>query len=269
VVGGGGLRGAYAVGVLRELHRHGGSDQFDAIYAVSVGVFASTFFAADQVSTLENSWRQHVHGSQLINFWNLFRGRAVLDLDYLIDIFQSAKSWLSLDRVYSAHPDLFYVVTNYHTGEPEYPSAKSPRIFSLMKASSALPIMYSKAVHVDGARYIDGGVSDPIPVQKALDDGCQDITVILTRPKKVRTPVPGLLSTLALRSKPARAALETMHRRWNDSERLLERLSRSSDCELTVFRPTQLEVTRLSRDRKLIVRAIDRGEADARKKLSP
>ena len=36
---------------------------------------------------------------------------------------------------------------------------------------------------IDGVPYYDGGIADPIPVQKAIDDGYDRIVVILTRPK--------------------------------------------------------------------------------------
>ena len=36
---------------------------------------------------------------------------------------------------------------------------------------------------IDGVPYYDGGIADPIPVQKAIDDGHDRIVVILTRPK--------------------------------------------------------------------------------------
>ena len=51
-----------------------------------------------------------------------------------------------------------------------------------MKASSAVPVACEPYV-IDGVPYYDGGIADPIPVQKAIDDGYDRIVVILTRPK--------------------------------------------------------------------------------------
>ena len=36
---------------------------------------------------------------------------------------------------------------------------------------------------VEGEKYLDGAISDPIPLQKALDDGYEKIIVVLTRPE--------------------------------------------------------------------------------------
>ena len=38
---------------------------------------------------------------------------------------------------------------------------------------------------IDDVPYFDGGIADPIPVQRAIDDGCDRIVVVLTRPVDV------------------------------------------------------------------------------------
>ena len=54
---------------------------------------------------------------------------------------------------------------------------EAPRIsFLLLPAEPGWP-----AVEINGRRYLDGGTSDPIPVKKALEDGCDRLVVVLTR----------------------------------------------------------------------------------------
>ena len=43
--------------------------------------------------------------------------------------------------------------------------------------------MFFPAIELDGKKYYDGGLADPIPVEKALDDGCDKLIIILTQPK--------------------------------------------------------------------------------------
>jgi len=51
---------------------------------------------------------------------------------------------------------------------------------------------------VDGHPYADGGVCDPIPIQRALRDGATDITVVLTHKTDFRLkPAPRWLGRLA------------------------------------------------------------------------
>ncbi len=74
-------------------------------------------------------------------------------------------------------------VTNAATGEPEYRDAmEMDDKFTMLRATCALP-MFFPAIEMDGEKYYDGGISDPIPVRKALEDGCDKLLVILTQPR--------------------------------------------------------------------------------------
>jgi len=58
---------------------------------------------------------------------------------------------------------------------------KFAQIYEEFRATAALPILYDKPVLVDGKAYIDGGVSDLLPVDVAIKLGCTDIVVVMTR----------------------------------------------------------------------------------------
>ena len=51
----------------------------------------------------------------------------------------------------------------------------------LLKASSALPVLYNRRIVLDGREYVDGGVSDSLPIARAIDNGCTDILVLASR----------------------------------------------------------------------------------------
>lgn len=180
VTGIGGLRGAYDAGVLATLCRELSSEYFNAHYTCSVGVFASTFFIANQPDIIENTWRNHIDGKKLINFRNIFSDREILDLEYLINLFQTDISKLDLERVLTSPVSLTCVLTHFDSGNPIYHNPKRNNLFESMKASSALPPLHSP-VEVGGVRFIDGGLSDPLPVNKALQEGCDDILVVYNK----------------------------------------------------------------------------------------
>lgn len=54
--------------------------------------------------------------------------------------------------------------------------------FTVLKASAALP-MFTPPVEFEGRKYFDGGVADSIPVRHALDDGCDRLLIVRTRPR--------------------------------------------------------------------------------------
>lgn len=182
VVGGGGLAGAYGAGVVATLCRKLGHDYFDTVIASSVGVFAATFFAANQPSTIENTWRHLVDGRKLVNLFNPLFGREILDLEYLAEIFQNEKSALNVRRVFSSGVRIIYVLTQYPTGVVEHRIPTFDDIFDLMRASSALPLVH-RPVLIDGRRYTDGGLSDSLPIGKALEENYDEIVAVYNKPR--------------------------------------------------------------------------------------
>ena len=72
-------------------------------------------------------------------------------------------------------------VTNIHSGKAEY--LEVPRDSSSMaviEASCALPVFF-KPVQVGRRYYLDGGVADSVPFERALKQGCDKVIVVLTR----------------------------------------------------------------------------------------
>ncbi len=182
VTGSGGLMGAYDAGVLVILGRELGADYFDSIYASSVGVFISTFFKSGQSDTIENTWRNLVHSKQLVNFTNPLRGKQVLDLEYLAEIFQDERSLLNLRAVMSSRTKLTYVLTEDPSGKTRYFQPEERNLFDAMRASAALPLVHS-AVRVDGQLYRDGGLIDKLPIKKALEERNDELIVVYNKPE--------------------------------------------------------------------------------------
>lgn len=182
VVGGGGLRGAYDAGVVATLGRELGPNYFDSVYASSVGVFAATFYLANQPDTIENTWRELVHGKQLVNFMNPFRGRHILDLEYLAEIFQDERSLLDLSAVIDSNSELTYTLTEYPSGRIRYFNPNRNNLFDSMRASSALPFVHSPVI-VDGQPFVDGGLTNSLPVVKAIEDGAEEVIVVYNKRK--------------------------------------------------------------------------------------
>lgn len=246
VVEGGGLRGAFPVGVLQVLLARFGADAFDGIFAVSSGVFASTFFVAGQGVEMEAIWRDRVCGNQLVDHRNWLSRHSVLRLDYLIDLFKGPFR-LDLDRVMNSRPYLEYVLTDHRTHRPVHVDAKRHDIFDLMRASSALPHIYPLPVTIGGRDFYDGGQSDPIPVRRAIEFGASHIVVVRTRPAGfVKEP---------LWPWQARTALQN---RYNESVELIEQPT--AGVSIVSFNPTTMFVGRLTRSQRRITSAIDHGK---------
>ncbi|MBQ7834576.1 MAG: patatin family protein [Ruminiclostridium sp.] len=117
-------------------------------------------------------------------------------------------------------------LTNIKTGKCEYHDVTSEdRQWKKVVASCALPIMF-QPVEIDGQLYMDGGITDSIPFQKAIDDGCEKLVVIITRERSyIKEPEAALgISGFLYRKYPEfKKALENRTEMYNNAHhRLLE-----------------------------------------------
>lgn len=75
----------------------------------------------------------------------------------------------------------FAVVTNVKNGEPEYlPMKEMHTDIEAVRASSSMPLV-SRMVRMNGEKYLDGGMSDSIPIRKSIADGNVKNVVIMTK----------------------------------------------------------------------------------------
>lgn len=73
------------------------------------------------------------------------------------------------------------VVTNLATGQADYLAVpRRDEHFTVLQATCAMPLLFP-IFHINGQPYLDGGCADPLPWKRALEKGCDAVTVILTR----------------------------------------------------------------------------------------
>ena len=157
---------------------------------------------------------------------------------------------------------LFIVVTtDTKTGSPCYPQINaetSKNSFTqILKATSALPMIYRDPILVDERPMMDGSLSDPMPVLKAIEDGCTDIILIRTRPVEARKKSSHSSRMFAwqYRRQPAIAELiRQQYSLYNESADQFEGLELSDNINLIQIAPEKpLSSTRSTRDRARLV----------------
>lgn len=130
-------------------------------------------------------------------------------------------------------------VTNAESGEAEYKNGKDmDEKFTMLRATCALP-MFFPPIEMDGIPYYDGGLADPIPIRKALDDGCDKLIVVLTQPKDYRKHLDKktkMAARLLARKYPAvKQAMLSRPDRYNEAVRCCEELAREGKA--LIIRP--------------------------------
>ena len=196
--------------------------------------------------------------------------RCVLNNDkndsfYGVKQMKESHKFVNLDKVFYEYTDKYnfnaegfknsktdweFVVSNILTGKAEYMHSDDYDLALKMGvASCSLPIL-TEPVEIDGQLYLDGGMADSVPVQRAIDKGYDKIVVVCTRKK-------GSFSSVKPYEKPVYGRLykqypnflETVARRtslYKEQIELCESLEQQG--KVILIRPTLHEVKRLESD---------------------
>lgn len=182
---GGGLRGIYAAGIFDYCIDK--NINFDLGIGVSAGSANIASYAAKQYGRNYTFYTKYIHRSKYMSLKNIIRTKAYIDLDYVYSTLSDSNGENPLNyKSIIKNPMEFYVVaTNAITGEPTFFNKNniSQDDYTVLKASSSIPVVCT--LHsIKGIPYFDGGISNPIPIKKAFDEGCDKVILILTKPKE-------------------------------------------------------------------------------------
>lgn len=186
---------------------------------------------------------------------------AYYELPSKLDIFD--------ENTYEESDTEFYAtITNVYTGKPEY--VKVENIFEqmeLLRATSAMPFV-SKMVTLGNNKYLDGGISDSIPIEKCKEMGYDKIIVILTRPIEYRkTKSNSLITKLRYFKYPN--LVKTINTRYkNYNETIQKIIDMENKQQIFVIRPSKdLHIKRIERDENKLQEMYDLGVQDCKKNL--
>ncbi|MFD0705210.1 patatin family protein [Alloscardovia venturai] len=187
---GGGYRDIFGAGVLDGLLHD--EISFDRCYGISAGSGNISSFLSGQYKRNYRFYVEYAFRHRYASMRNLVRTHNFVGLDYAYGTLSNSNGEYPLDfDAMMTNPATFTIVaTNAITGEPRYfdKSDLHKDDYSPIMASSCVPVA-NRPVVIDKVPYFDGGLADPIPVQRAFDDGCDKVVLIVTHPRDfVRDP---------------------------------------------------------------------------------
>lgn len=264
---GGGLRGIYGAGVLDRCMDDG--IRFDVCIGVSAGSANMAAFLAGQRGRNYRFYTEYAARREYMGAYTLATKREYIDLDYVYGTLsnEGGDSPLDYDAL-TENPAAFYAVaTDAATGEAVYFTKTDLRRnqYRVLNASCAMPVA-CKPQAVGERLYYDGGVADPVPVEKALALGCDLLAVILTRP--VADPAENRVDLLAAKlleksNPPVAALLRTRAERYRQGVSLALDLQKEGRC-LVIAPADTCGVGTVTRDEEKLRRLYFGGYHDAR-----
>lgn len=179
ILEGGAIRGIFTAGVLDSLMEH--NIDFPYVSGVSVGVSNASGFVSHQIGRSKKVLT-HEGTKSFYGLSSIVRTGRVVNLQECITDY-AMKNFPYDFEVYHKCDTLWeIVVVNCNTGKAEYVSEFDSDIECLdfCQASCSLPFICPPK-KLRGNMYMDGSLADSLPVQRALDCGCDKVVIILTK----------------------------------------------------------------------------------------
>lgn len=186
VLEGGALRGMFTAGVLDVLLEK--KIEFSYVNGVSAGSLNGMNYISGQEGRSRDINLQFINDKRYMSARNLVRNGGIFNFHFLFG--EISEQLMPFDaRTFFASEQRFEVVaTNCRTGRAEYfEKGKEPEIIRAAAASSSMPIL-SSMISLNGRRYLDGGIAEPIAYRRAMEQGYKKNVLVLTRQRGFRKP---------------------------------------------------------------------------------
>lgn len=264
VLEGGAMRGLYTAGVLDVFLDSG--LEFDGIAGVSAGAIFGVNFVSKQKGRVLRYNKKYNSDRNYMGIIPWIKTGNLIDTEYAyervprkLDVFD--------DETYKKSDTIFYaVLTNIRTGKPEYHVIKS--VYDQMdeiRASGSMPF-FARPVEINNKLYLDGAVTDSIPYDFMLENGYDELIVVLTRQKGyVKEPISKNLTNIKYKRKYPKLAKRMLdrHNMYNDQIKRLEELEGKNIIK--VIRPSEKpDVKKTEKDPEKLEKLYRLGVKDAR-----
>ena len=265
---GGGMRGMYTAGVMDIMLEQG--IKVDAIMGVSAGALFGINYKTRQAGRVIRYNKRFAGDKRYMGIHSLITTGNIMNEKFCFDDVPNELDPADYETFKNSPEEFYAVVTNVNTGRPEYirlTDLGEKEQMEYLRASGSLPFV-SRPVKIAGQLYLDGGIADSVPVEKALSMGYDRVIVVLTRPEGSRKKRGKDLPAKMLYSRYP-AFVKTNNDRWkkyNAQLGVVELLEQEG--RIFVVRPSEtIKISRLEKDPEVLQAMYDLGVKDAKTRL--
>lgn len=250
VLEGGALRAIFSSGVCDALLD--GNVMTDYVIGVSAGIAYGVSYVSRQPRRNLEVVTRYAPDKRYMGMNNLVdkSNRSYFGLKFAYDTIPN--ELIPFDyETFAAYPgEVEAVVTNLNTGKADYlPVPRQDHESLLLQATCAMPLLFP-IYRINGQPYLDGGAADSIPWQRALDQGCERVVVVLTRPREYRRKPDQMIRLIRKQYQEYPKFVQTMEtraQRYNENREQLFELEREGKV-LVIAPQSTLGVGRIERD---------------------
>lgn len=235
VTEGGGQRGIFTAGVL-DAFIQADFNPFDLLIGTSAGSLNLASYICGHQGHAYKIIAEATRQPEFFKLAKYLLSGQGLDLEWLVD---KADNKIPLNWVHGAEQlkskDVVAVATNSKDLRTEYFDLSLANWKGPLKASCAIPAFHRAPIIFNNTRWLDGGVSAPIPVEEAYRRGYRHIVVIRTLPVDLDEHHPWIESLMKHTPNKKVMELSAILHKHEESYRKTEAFLNSPPEDLNIF----------------------------------
>ncbi len=266
VLEGGGMRGLFTAGVL-DCFLDEGID-VDKVIGVSAGACHGCSFVSKQKGRAKATNLDYLKDKRYCSFYSWITTGDLFGAKFLYDTIPNELNKFDHEVFNKNSTELISVMTDVETGEAVYyPLKDMSKDIQALRASASLPLV-SKMVEVNGRYYLDGGISDSVPLKK-IQESCDKVIVILTQERGYRKKASKSVKLVEFLYRKYPRLVQRMKSRHIDYNETMDYLDKEEKVgNVFVVTPDQkVEIGRIEKDREKLETLYQQGYQVAKGKI--
>lgn len=252
ILEGGANRGIFTAGVLDFLM--GKDIFFNNIIGVSAGASNGLNYASHQIGRSKKTIMINNNKDRYIHKHKFFTS-SILDMDKLFIDFPQRLFPYDYQAYIKYNHDVEVVATNCLTGDCEYLSIDPyKKNMESCRASCSMPLA-APIVQINNVPYVDGSVSNSIPLDRALEKNQKIIVLVLTQKKGYVKKASGKITKSLIKAKYGKYSkvVEDLNNRANRYNNRIAEIDRlEEEGKIFVIRPEVDTISHLEQDVKVL-----------------
>lgn len=250
VLEGGAFRGLFTAGVLDALLDIKAEIKY--VVGVSAGATNAYSYVSKQRGRNLEIMERFMDNKRYISYRNLIRYKSLMDLDFVFDEIPNKHCMFDYKTFYEFDGKMLAGAFNVETGNVEYFDKELlDQRSSILRASIAIPLAFPFE-KINGQYYADGGLLEPIPINKSIADGNDKNIIVLTRNegyRKKQSKTNEIIYRIYKNKYPKLAnVLKQRYIKYNEQLDYCKELEESGKA--IIIRPTiSMDINRFERDK--------------------
>lgn len=268
VLEGGAMRGIFTAGVVDVLLEE--NIYFDGVIGVSAGACFGINYVSNQPGRTIRYNKRFAKDPRYCSIRSLIKTGDMFGVDFCYNRIPNELDVFDSETFANSKTEFYVVATDIVAGKPAYKKLETGKGEDLewIRASATVPLV-SRVVDIGDGHYMDGGISDSIPLEYFQKNGYEKCVTVLTKPRDYRkndSHQSGLARIIHHKYPALAKVLKDRPAMYNAQLEYIKQQEEAGNI-IVIAPPYPLPIGRVEHDPEIMQKAYDMGRAAAQEKL--